>query len=76
MPAREVWQYMTGIQIEDQVDTIDEDAVWKSRDGMLTVFWFGKFNHADLFDSKGVQRGIANLVRVQDIDENGLVDSA
>ena len=74
VPAREVWQYLTGVRIEDQVETLDEDAIWKSRDGKLTVFWFGKFNHADIFDSKGVQRGIASVIRHQGIEENGSVN--
>jgi hypothetical protein len=73
VPAREVWHYLTGLQIEDRVDTTDEDAVWKSRDGKLTVFWFEQFNHADIFDSKGVQRGIATVLREQGVDENGLL---
>lgn len=74
VPTREVWQHLTGTRIEDRVKNIDEDTVWKSRDGKLTVFWFGNFNHADLFNARGVQKGIAKIIRHQDLDENEFVD--
>ena len=75
MPAGEVWHYLTDTRIEDQVDNMNEDAEWKSRNGKLTVLWFGKFNHADLFNAQGVQRGIAKIVRRQNIDDNDFVDA-
>ncbi len=75
VPARDVWQHLTETDIEDEVDSVDEDTEWMSEDGTLKVLWFGKFNHADLFSSKGARRGIANLIRLQNMNETGLMES-
>lgn len=70
VPAREVWHYLTGIEPEDGGH---EDTEMKSADGQMKVVWFGKFNHADMFNSKGARRGIAAVLRQQSVEANGSV---
>jgi hypothetical protein len=72
VPARDVWQHLTG---NNEVDIADEDTEWTSDDGRLKVLWFGKFNHADVFSAKGARRGIASMIQLQDTRENRLVES-
>ena len=73
VPAYEVWQYLTGENREEGVNSLGKDTEWKSQDGLLHVFWFKSYNHADLFDSKGACRGIAGTIRGQNVDDGGLV---
>lgn len=73
VPAQDVWQHLTGNEIE--FDSVDDDTEWTSEDGRLKVLWFGKFNHADIFSAKGARRGIASMIQLQRTRENGLVDS-
>jgi hypothetical protein len=75
VPAQDVWQHLTGDEIQMDVGNVDEDTEWTSDDGKLKALWFGKFNHADIFSAKGARRGIASMVRLQHTGENGLVES-
>ena len=72
VPAGEVWNHLTDVKIEDAAKDVYEDTEWTRDDGSLKVFWFGQFNHAGLFASKGARRGIAELIRNQGV---GSVDS-
>lgn len=76
MPAQEVWHHLTGVKIENHVENIENDTEWKSQDGKLRVFWFGEFNHADIFNSRGAERGIASMIRHRSIEENGAANPA
>ena len=71
VPAQEVWKYLT-----DEANEFGKDIEWKSHDGMLQVFWFNGYNHADLFDSKGACRGIVGMIRDQNMSDDGLIQSA
>ena len=77
VPAREVWNYLTGKKIGDRVNGPDQDTEWKSEDGKLHVFWFSDFNHADIFSgTNGARRGITSMIRLQDEGEGGFVEAA
>ena len=71
VPARDVWQHLT----ETARESFDEDTEWTSDDRRLKVFWFARLNHADIFSAKGARRGIASMIRLQNMSENGRVES-
>lgn len=76
VPSQEVWNYLTETKIDDQISDTDQDTEWKSEDGLLGVFWFSKFNHADIFSGdNGARRGITSMIRRQSVVLDGFVES-
>ncbi|KAF2766914.1 hypothetical protein EJ03DRAFT_344871 [Teratosphaeria nubilosa] len=67
VPTRAVWTYLTGKDIADR-DARQEDLSFRPQsdaewtDGTLDVRWFGKLDHAALFDTKAGRRAVANIV--------------
>ena len=66
VPTQAVWRYLTdssrGGGLADGSDRFDGGtAEWK--EGSMRVLWFDKLNHAGLFASRGLRRGVATLVR-------------
>lgn len=71
VPTKAVWRYLTASsESTNQTTSVDgvvsassgDDTIeWQT--GRHKVLWFEKFNHADLFASKGATRGIAKAVR-------------
>ena len=63
VPTTDVWEYLTDTPMSEGNgnERSTDDAEWEN--GRLKVLWFGKFNHASLFSSKGARRGMAITVR-------------
>ena len=65
VPTRAVWEHLTNESSLEDREAVNSDDVVEWREDALKVFWFDRFNHADLFDSRGARRGLAAEVRHQ-----------
>ena len=81
VPTKAVWDYLTDtpMRMGDDNERSKVDSEWEK--GRLKLLWFGEFNHADLFNSKGARREMAKIIRRQcekstSAFQNGFVDAA
>lgn len=71
VPTKAVWRYLTvssgesngSPSFDEGGDELFVDNTIEWDRGLLKVLWFERFNHADLFASKGATRGVAKVVR-------------
>ena len=64
VPTRDVWNYLAeASRSGNEGDGETGDTEWES--GTLRVIWFAELNHAGVFNSKDLRRGVVSIVRRQ-----------
>jgi pimeloyl-ACP methyl ester carboxylesterase len=59
VPVAEVWAYLT----DGQDVPVGKDGEWEDDEGRFSVYWFDKLDHAGIFASTGVRRGVVEEER-------------